>query len=187
MRNLFGANTIEENLTLQALQNMPVNQRRHATIILLGNSFQTFTPMEAFKHSVHAVINSSEMFLLKQLVEKAVADNELFLHSFREVQNRIYTTGNRLSCLGSDNFPASFMIRLDQALVERGLCESRERAKRAILAGQVRVNAQRAHKPSDPVKPDDELALDAGEKFVSRGGHKLEHALRPFPTRCRPA
>ena len=34
------------------------------------------------------------------------------------------------------------MTRLDQALVERGLCESRERAKRAILAGQVRVNAQ---------------------------------------------
>ena len=44
------------------------------------------------------------------------------------------------------------MIRLDQALVERGLCESRERAKRAILAGQVRVNAQPARKPSDSVK-----------------------------------
>jgi hypothetical protein len=52
--------------------------------------------MEAFKHSVHVVINSSEMFLLKQLVEKAVADNDLFLHSFREVQNRVYTSGNRL-------------------------------------------------------------------------------------------
>ena len=96
LEELFGANTIDENLTLKALQRMPVNQRRHATIILLGNSFQTFTPMEAFKHSVHAVINSSEMFLLKQLVEKAVADNDLFLHSYREVQNRVYTSGNRL-------------------------------------------------------------------------------------------
>jgi 23S rRNA (cytidine1920-2'-O)/16S rRNA (cytidine1409-2'-O)-methyltransferase len=72
------------------------------------------------------------------------------------------------------------MIRLDQALVERGLCESRERAKRAILAGQVRVNGQTARKPSDSVKPDDALALDAGEKYVSRGGHKLEHALEHF-------
>ena len=72
------------------------------------------------------------------------------------------------------------MIRLDQALVERGLCESRERAKRAILAGQVRVNAQRAHKPSDPIESDDVLALDAGEKYASRGGHKLEHALSHF-------
>ena len=96
VEELFGANTPDENLTLKALQNMPINQRRHATVLLVGNSFQTFTPMEAFKQSVHAVINSSELFLLKQLVEKAVADNDLFLHSFREVQNRVYTTGNRL-------------------------------------------------------------------------------------------
>ena len=92
IEELFGAHTIDENLALKALQTMPVNQRRHATIILLGDSFQTFTPMEAFKQSVHAVINTSEMFLLKQLVEKAVSDNDLFLHSFREVQNRVYTT-----------------------------------------------------------------------------------------------
>ena len=72
------------------------------------------------------------------------------------------------------------MTRLDQALVERGLCESRERAKRAILAGQVRINNQSARKPSDTVKPGDAIALDAGEKYVSRGGHKLEHALRHF-------
>jgi 23S rRNA (cytidine1920-2'-O)/16S rRNA (cytidine1409-2'-O)-methyltransferase len=72
------------------------------------------------------------------------------------------------------------MTRLDQALVERGLCESREKAKRAVLAGQVRVNTRSARKPSDPVKPDDALTLDAGEKYVSRGGHKLEHALRHF-------
>jgi hypothetical protein len=88
---LFGANTFEENLTLKALQNMPIGQRRHATTLLVGESFQTFVPMEAFKHSVHAVINSSELFLLKQLVEKAVSDNDAFLHSFREVQGRLFS------------------------------------------------------------------------------------------------
>ena len=72
------------------------------------------------------------------------------------------------------------MLRLDQALVDRGLCESRERAKRAILAGQVRVNSQVAQKPSDSVSPADEILLVAGEKFVSRGGYKLEHALDAF-------
>jgi 23S rRNA (cytidine1920-2'-O)/16S rRNA (cytidine1409-2'-O)-methyltransferase len=72
------------------------------------------------------------------------------------------------------------MIRLDQALVERGLCASREKAKRLVLAGQVRVNAHPARKPSDRVSPGDTLALDAAEKFVSRGGHKLEHALAYF-------
>jgi 23S rRNA (cytidine1920-2'-O)/16S rRNA (cytidine1409-2'-O)-methyltransferase len=72
------------------------------------------------------------------------------------------------------------MIRLDQALVERGLCESREKAKRAIMAGTVRINGQPAAKPSDTVKPEDELALTAPDKFVSRGGYKLEHALEHF-------
>lgn len=85
----FAANSIEENHTLHSLQNMPMNQRRHATVILMGDSFQTFTPMEAFQQSVHAVINSSEIFLLKQLVEKTVADNALFLHAYTEAQNRL--------------------------------------------------------------------------------------------------
>src|ERR1039458_10391121 len=72
------------------------------------------------------------------------------------------------------------MSRLDQALVERALCDSREKAKRLILAGLVRINGQSAHKPSDSVKPGDLLTLDAPEQFVSRGGHKLEHALKHF-------
>jgi len=90
LEELFAANTPEENLTLNALQNMPMSQRRHATTILFGDSFQTFTPLQAFQQSVHAVINSSEMFLLKQLIEKAIADNTLFLSSFREAQARAY-------------------------------------------------------------------------------------------------
>lgn len=72
------------------------------------------------------------------------------------------------------------MLRLDQALVERGLCESREKAKRAILAGLVRIKGQLAHKASDCVKLGDDVSLDGGEKYVSRGGHKLEHALKHF-------
>jgi hypothetical protein len=88
----FAANNPEENLTLQALQNMPMNQRRHATIILFGNSYQTFMPLQAFQQSVHAVISSSELFLLKQLIEKAVADNTLFLHCMREAQSKIYAS-----------------------------------------------------------------------------------------------
>lgn len=89
IEELFAANTPEENTTLHALQHMPMSQRRHATIILFGNSFQTFTPMQAFQQSVHAVINSSELFLLKQLIEKTVADNAMFLHSYSEAQENV--------------------------------------------------------------------------------------------------
>src|SRR5436190_18813420 len=72
------------------------------------------------------------------------------------------------------------MPRLDQVLVERGLCESREKAKRAIMAGQVQINQHPARKPSDAAGPDDQIKLVAGEKYVSRGGLKLEQALRHF-------
>jgi hypothetical protein len=86
----FAANDMTENLTLQALQQMPMGQRRHSTVILFGDSFQTFTPMQAFQQSVHAVVNTSELFLLKQLIEKAIADNTLFLKAYREVQSRTF-------------------------------------------------------------------------------------------------
>ena len=72
------------------------------------------------------------------------------------------------------------MRRLDVEMVERGLCASREKAKRAIMAGTVLVNGQVARKPSDSVTPEDEVRLVAGERFVSRGGLKLEHALEHF-------
>ena len=83
-----------------------------------------------------------------------------------------------LPCPDSPGVAAT--TRLDVALVERGCCDSREKARRAVLAGQARINGQPAAKPSDPVRPADELALATPEKFVSRGGHKLEHALEHF-------
>ena len=95
LEELFCANTLLENSTLQTLQAMPVTQRRHATVILIGDSFQTFTPMQAFQQSAHAVVSSSELFLLKQLIEKAAADNELFLHSFREAQSHYLSNVKR--------------------------------------------------------------------------------------------
>ncbi len=71
-------------------------------------------------------------------------------------------------------------MRLDQALVQRGLLESREKAQRAILAGQVRLNGQVGRKSSDKVKDGDAVELVAKDRFVSRGGHKIEHALTHF-------
>jgi 23S rRNA (cytidine1920-2'-O)/16S rRNA (cytidine1409-2'-O)-methyltransferase len=69
---------------------------------------------------------------------------------------------------------------LDQALVNRGLCDSREKAKRAVMAGQVRVNGQVAHKSSEPVSGQDQVTIEAPQRFVSRGALKLEHALEHF-------
>ena len=75
------------------------------------------------------------------------------------------------------------MSRLDQELVQRGLCDSREKARRAVLAGKVRVNGQRAQKPSDSIREADRLSIDEPERYVSRGGFKLEEALKKFSLR----
>lgn len=70
--------------------------------------------------------------------------------------------------------------RLDVALVERGLVESREKAQALILAGKVKVDGQRADKPGRMVGSDARIEVEQGLKYVSRGGIKLEAALARF-------
>lgn len=71
-------------------------------------------------------------------------------------------------------------LRLDVALVERGLAESRERAQALILAGSVTVNGQRAEKPGREIPADASIEVAQPLKYVSRGGLKLEAALEKF-------
>ena len=73
-------------------------------------------------------------------------------------------------------------VRLDQLVFDLGLTESRERAKTTIMSGVVFVNGQRADKPGMAVAPDAKVEIH-GETlpFVSRGGYKLDKALRVFP------
>ncbi|MCP5557079.1 MAG: TlyA family RNA methyltransferase [Verrucomicrobiaceae bacterium] len=71
-------------------------------------------------------------------------------------------------------------LRLDQAVVQRGLCESREQAKRLILAGQVLLNGQPSTKPGMAIPEDGIVTVKEMPRFVSRGGLKLEGALAHF-------
>lgn len=71
--------------------------------------------------------------------------------------------------------------RLDEALVARGLVQSRARARDAVLRGIVAVNGEPARKPSQSVAPQDALTLrDDTARFVSRAALKLIHALDHF-------
>ena len=71
-------------------------------------------------------------------------------------------------------------LRLDQHLHEAGLFDSREKAQRAILAGQVTVGGQIADKPGTKVNPQNEILITGRDRYVGRGGHKLEGALTGF-------
>jgi hypothetical protein len=62
--------------------------------ILLGNSFSTLNTLQAFQQSVHAVVNRDEMALLGPnilgpIVQRVAADNDLFLHVYRDTQLQI--------------------------------------------------------------------------------------------------
>ncbi len=70
--------------------------------------------------------------------------------------------------------------RLDVLLVERGLVESREQAKRLVLAGAVRVGGHPHYKAGMRVPVDADLTLQSGPRFVSRGGEKLLKAFTAF-------
>jgi len=75
---------------------------------------------------------------------------------------------------------ASGKRRLDAALVERGFFPNSDQAARAVMARQVYIKGQPVSKPGTPVAPDADISLAAKEKYVGRGGLKLEAALDHF-------
>ncbi|HVJ47153.1 MAG TPA: TlyA family RNA methyltransferase [Luteolibacter sp.] len=70
--------------------------------------------------------------------------------------------------------------RVDALLVARGLCDSREQAKRLVLAGEVRSGDHVIDKPSAKIDADAPLEVKEKPKYVGRGGLKLEGALQAF-------
>ena len=70
--------------------------------------------------------------------------------------------------------------RIDLLLVERGLAESRNRAQRLVMAGEVRVDGEMVHKSSTQVPKDAKIEVMQRPKYVSRGGKKLAAAMEAF-------
>ena len=71
--------------------------------------------------------------------------------------------------------------RLDVVLVERGLCDSRSKAQALIMSGEVYVNGQKSDKAGTPVEDEAVVELRGNPcPYVSRGGLKLDKALRDF-------
>jgi len=71
-------------------------------------------------------------------------------------------------------------VRLDQHLHETGRFDSREKAQRAILAGQISVDGRGVDKAGTKVSTESEILVTGRDRYVGRGGHKLEGALAGF-------
>lgn len=93
LEETFGGVLPEENTALKTLQQMPMNQRRHAVILLLGEEFETLNPMQAFRHSVHAVVNRADMDKAQLIFQQVVSDVTAFLHVYRSTQDKLSMAG----------------------------------------------------------------------------------------------
>ncbi len=72
------------------------------------------------------------------------------------------------------------MERLDKLLFVRGLAPSREKAQALIMAGLVKVNGRVVDKPGYRIRGDERLEVSEPPRFVSKGGYKLEGAIKSF-------
>ncbi len=81
-----GSTGVQDNETLKTIQGMSMNARRHCTVFLIGEPFQSLHPMEAFQQSVHAVVNPNELADFESILQKVIGENELFLKAFKDVQ-----------------------------------------------------------------------------------------------------
>jgi hypothetical protein len=86
----FAGGNLPDNPSLQTLQALPMSQRRYATFLLIGPTFESLNTLQAFAQSVHCVLNFSELPMLPEVLQKTIAENDLFLSTFREMQRRIY-------------------------------------------------------------------------------------------------
>jgi len=90
--NFAGGNLLD-NASLRMVQALPMNQRRYATFFLVGPTFESLNTLQAFAHSVHCVLNFAELPMVSEVAQKTIAENDLFLSTFREVQRRVYQKG----------------------------------------------------------------------------------------------
>ena len=93
MEELFASTSLAENRSLNYLQSQMMSQRRYAIVFLISEQFPTMSSMHAFQQSVHAVIHPRDLDKLKPIVQQVVADQDLFLHVFRDAQLEITAWG----------------------------------------------------------------------------------------------
>jgi hypothetical protein len=91
----FASDQPSENRSLEFIQNAQMHLRRHATVILVGDSYTSFNPLQAYNCGVHLVVNRSEILIFSQFIQKAVADNDLFLLAYRDAQQRMVQNAPR--------------------------------------------------------------------------------------------
>ena len=88
----FSASSIRSNAVMNYIASLPMAQRRNSFVCLLGPSFKTLDAMQAFAHSVHLVVNPSDLPNLTAILKKGLAE---FDAMYRVYRNTIEAVGER--------------------------------------------------------------------------------------------
>ena len=86
----IGANSVSIASVAVDLARKIFGSLQGRTVFLVGAGMETLNTMQAFAQSVHCVINYSELQIFPELVQKTVAENDMFLTTYREIQRRVY-------------------------------------------------------------------------------------------------
>ena len=128
------------------------------------------------RHFQHQVLDHHFFDLVAQVVMSGQVGRGV------EWEKERHSIGRSRATLNSQHATA-MKHRLDQLLVARGLCESREKAQRAIMAGEVSVGDQVVDKPGTRVAEDAAIIVKAAERYVGRGGLKTGGGARRISRR----
>ena len=80
----FAGSSLRSNAMLSFLANLPMAQRRHSFVCLVGESFQTLDAMQAFAHSVHVVVNPFDLPNLAPILRKSIAEFDLLYKVYKD-------------------------------------------------------------------------------------------------------
>jgi DNA-binding response OmpR family regulator len=84
LQDCFAGSSLRSNGLLAFLATLPMAQRRHSFVCLIGESFKTLDAMQAFAHSVHVVVNPFDLPNLTPILRKSIADFELLYKVYKD-------------------------------------------------------------------------------------------------------
>ena len=82
----FAGSILQTNGVIQHLAHLPMDQRRNCYVVAVGDSFRTLDAMQAYAHSIHLVINPTDISKLGAILKKGLVSFELLYRVYRSVQ-----------------------------------------------------------------------------------------------------
>lgn len=85
----FAGSTLTSNPVIRYLATLPMAQRRHSYVFIVGDSFRTLDAMQAYSHSVHLVVNAADTANLGAILKKGLSEFDLFYRVYQDILSEL--------------------------------------------------------------------------------------------------